>query len=79
MQLRKAVEKKMNIKVVELNVEVPDNDPYHKYHCKRCNLDFLVSQEFEDQSIIVCNSCKEDDQIEDKGEAILYKGVVIHG
>ena len=69
----------MNIKVIELNAEVPNEEAYHKYHCKRCNLDFLVSQDFEDQSIIACNCCKQDDQIEDDGEAIFYKGVISHG
>ncbi|MGE6756294.1 hypothetical protein ACQKFO_23165 [Rossellomorea sp. NPDC071047] len=79
MLLRKAVERQKKIKVIELNVEVPENDLYNGYYCNRCDLEFAVSQRFQEQDIIACNCCKKDDQIIDKGEAILYKGVLLYG
>jgi DNA-directed RNA polymerase subunit RPC12/RpoP len=56
-----------------------ENNLYHGYFCRRCELDFAVSQKFQEQDIIVCNGCKQDDQIEEQGEATLYKGVLLHG
>jgi DNA-directed RNA polymerase subunit RPC12/RpoP len=74
------VERQKKIKVIELNVEVPeDNNLYHKYYCRRCELDFAVSQKFQEQDIVACNGCRKDDQLEDRGEATLYKGVILHG
>jgi predicted nucleic acid-binding Zn ribbon protein len=73
------VERQKKIKVIELNAEVPKDDFYHGYVCQRCELHFAVRQDFEDQDIIVCNSCRMDDQVEDIGQVILYKGVMIYG
>jgi hypothetical protein len=79
MLLRKAVESEKKIKVIELDAEVPKDDFYNGYRCNRCDLHFAVRQDFEEQDILVCNCCKKDDQVEDVGQVILYKGVMIYG
>jgi MinD superfamily P-loop ATPase len=79
MLLRKAVENKKKIKVIDLDVEVPEDDFYHGYICRRCNLHFAVRQDFQEQDLLSCNCCKLDDQVEDIGQVILYKGVMIYG
>lgn len=44
---------------------------YHIYECESCVLVFAVEQAFEDQSIITCPSCKDDNWIRDRGYGVM--------
>jgi predicted nucleic acid-binding Zn ribbon protein len=45
----------------------------HWYYCKSCELEFMVDQKFEDQSVITCPSCKKDNTLDDSGEGIVVR------
>ncbi|MCP3742732.1 hypothetical protein [Rossellomorea sp. BNER] len=79
MRLRALVEKQQNIKVIDVNPAEPDCYLVHMYKCERCNLDFCVSQSFQEQDNVCCSNCLKDDKIIDEGEGTVYKGVHVHG
>lgn len=76
MRLKQAVERKLKVQVKDIaelsnNVEVFEealSSRFHLYICPPCNMRFAIDQNFEDQSIIVCPSCRIDDYIQDNGE-----------
>jgi putative FmdB family regulatory protein len=41
--------------------------PVHRYECNNCNVHFMVEQAFEEQHLIKCPVCNEDENIEDLG------------
>ncbi|WP_110113237.1 DnaD domain protein [Bacillus sp. CGMCC 1.16541] len=45
----------------------------HLYHCESCKLDFGVSEDFEDQSVIDCPSCKSDNNLVDYQQVVSYR------
>lgn len=83
MNLRKGVERKTGVKVQSLNEtadftgnaeifeKVSNLNRYHLYKCKGCVVRFAVEEEFDDQSIITCPSCKTADHIIDIGLAMI--------
>ncbi|MDF2859622.1 MAG: hypothetical protein K0Q87_5473 [Neobacillus sp.] len=46
----------------------------HIYECQQCVITFAVEQAFEDQSVISCPSCCEEEWLEDVGEGVLTIG-----
>ena len=47
---------------------------YNVYFCTDCEVKFAIDQEFEDQSVVVCPFCLEDDDLRDAGEAVDVDG-----
>lgn len=47
------------------------SNPFYIYECEECVVAFAVEQAFEDQSIISCPACKEDEHVRDVCEGEL--------
>lgn len=84
MELRKYVEKKTGIRILDINstpeftnnLESFENmlqrPLYHLYKCKGCLCEFGVTQKLDDQSFIKCPNCNSD-EIEDDGQGELSR------